>query len=634
MKVAVYLRLARREARGSRGRIAFFVACLAVGVAAVVAVAGLAASLDAGIRAQARPLLAADLAVHGRRPPPPELDALLARLPVAGRADLRELVTMVAAPPQGGVPGRSLLVELKAVGPGYPFYGAVKTDPDRPLAELLAPGSALAAPELLARLGLAVGDRLRVGGAELTIAGTVAAEPDRIGLGLAVGPRLLISLATLERTDLIQKGSNVEYRTLVKLATGDDGAPLAAAAESLRAGLPTGYRVESWREAQPSLRRGVDRVDRFLGLVALLSLLVGGIGVAQTVRAWLAGRMDSIAVLECLGMRPREVLALYLGQTALLGLAGSLVGLAAGVGVQLAVPSLFPDLVPAALLHPWQPLALLRGLALGLGVALLFSVAPLAGVLRVPPLRVLRRDAEPPPPHRWALAVTLAALLAGVLAMATFQARSALLGAQFTGGLAAAAAVLTGAALAVVWGVGKLPRDLGGRGRPWLRHGVAALARPGAATVGAIVALGLGVLVVVGMSLVEGRLSGELTAEVPPDAPTAFLVDVQPDEWPGVAALLRDAGGARRRVGAGGDGAAFAPSTARASSSSPPSASPPGGRTAPAKMGAQGASGAGRGAAPGAGRSPASSASATCGPCPQATRSSPAPSGTAPASPR
>ena len=302
MNAGLYLRLARREARGSRGRIAFFVACLAVGVAAVVAVAGLAASLDAGIRAQARPLLAADLAVHGRRPPPEELDALLAGMPVAGRAEVRELVTVVAAPPRDGAPGASLLVELKAVGPGYPFYGTLETDPDLPLDRLLAGRSALAAPELLARLGLAVGDRLRVGGEEVTVAGTVTAKPDRIGIGLAAGPRLLVSLDTLERTALIQKGSRVEYRTLIKLAGGGaargpggagprsdaggaDADRLAAWAERLREALPPGYRVETWREAQPALRRGVARVDRYLGLVALLSLLVGGIGVAQTVRA-------------------------------------------------------------------------------------------------------------------------------------------------------------------------------------------------------------------------------------------------------------------------------------------------------------------------------------------------------------
>lgn len=554
MNAGLYLRLARREARGSRGRIAFFLACLAVGVAAVVAVAGLSASLDAGIRAQARPLLAADLAVTSRRPPPPELDALLAALPAAGRAEVRELVTVVAAPAAAGdagaeyVPGPSVLVELKAVGPGYPFYGTLRTDPDRPLADLLDAGSALAAPELLARLGLAVGDPLRIGGEAFRIAGTVAAEPDRLGIGLAAGPRLFLSVEGLARTGLIQKGSRVEYRTLVRLAPGtaDDPAALAAAADRLRAALPAGVRVETWREAQPALRRGVARVDRFLGLVALLSLLVGGIGVAQTVRAWLAGRMDAIAVLKCLGMRPREVLALYLGQTALLGLAGSLVGLAAGVAVQLAIPSLFPDLVPATLLDPWQaaaPAALARGLALGVGVAVLFSVAPLAGILRVPPVRVLRRDAEPPPAHRVATAATAGAVVAGVLAMAVFQARSLTLGAQFTGGLAAAAAALTAGALAVTWAVGRLPRSSGaGRAGLWLRHGLAALARPGAATVGAIVALGLGVLVVVGMSLVERQLSGELSAEVPADAPTAFLVDVQPDQWPGVEALLREEG--------------------------------------------------------------------------------------------
>jgi putative ABC transport system permease protein len=242
-------------------------------------------------------------------------------------------------------------------------------------------------------------------------------------------------------------------------------------------------------------------------------------------------------------MRPREIFPLYLGQTALLGLAGSLVGIAAGVAVQLVLPSLFPDLIPAQLIRPWQPTALLRGLALGVGVAVLFSLPPLSAVLRVPPARVLRREAEPLPGHRWVTAATLVVLALGVWIMASIQARSWDLGARFTGGVAGATLALSLGALLITRVVRRLPRE--SLRRPWLRHGVAALARPGSTTFSAIVALGLGVLVVLGMSLVQRRLTEELSAELPKEAPSAFLVDIQPAQWPGVEKLLRENGATR-----------------------------------------------------------------------------------------
>ena len=545
MSLGFYFRTLARESRGSRGRLVFFIACLAVGVAAVVAVAGLSASLRDGIRREARQLLAADLAVRGDQPIPPQALNAIAALSDAQRTDVKETVTVAAALARGGQPGASQLVELKVVNGVYPFYGRLDLRPQRPLHELLTPGTTVVASELLSRLGLKVGDSLLIGGQPFRVAGTVLAEPDRVGISLTLGPRAFLSGGGFARTHLEDQGSRVGYRTLVRLPDRTSGPELDAAAERLRRALPPGdfFRVETYRQAQPALRQNISRVERFLGLVALLSLFVGGIGVAQSVRAWLAGRLDAIAILKCLGMRPREIFPLYLGQTLLLGLAGSLLGILAGMAVQLVLPRLFPDLIPGALIRPWQPAALLRGLGLGVGVAMLFSLPPLSAVLRVPPARVLRRDAEPLPRHRWVTGATVLALALGVWGMAAVQSGSALLGAQFTGGVALVTAALATAAFLVSWGVRKLPRDFAVR--PWLRHGLAALARPGAAAGGAIVALGLGVLVVLGMSLVERRVTAQLEKELPANAPSAFLIDIQPNQWQGVERLLRQQGGTR-----------------------------------------------------------------------------------------
>ncbi|HSL18412.1 MAG TPA: FtsX-like permease family protein [Methylomirabilota bacterium] len=540
MGVSSWLAISLRELRGSAGRIAFFAACLAVGVAAVVAVAGLSTALDSAIRAQARQLLAADLAVESRRPIPQAVLDAVAALPRARWAEVRELPSVVSVPAADG-PGGSLLAELKAVGEGYPFYGSVEVEPARPLGELLADDRVLVGPELLTRLDLAVGGGLVIGGERFTIAGVVISEPDRVGMSFTLGPRILLSPGGLDRTGLVAVGSRVEHRLLLGLPGDPEPERVAAAAELVRAAIaePEFVELQTAAEAQPALRRGLDRVERFLGLVALLSLLIGGIGVAQAVRAWLAGRLDAIAALRALGVRPREVFGLYLGQTVVLALLGSVVGAVAGALVARAAPALVAGLLPVEVAVGWQPAAMARGVALGLGVALLFALRPLVDAMRVPPIRVLRRDAEPLPVSRAAAAALALALVAGIGATAAVQSGSLLRGAQFAGGLVAVAAVLAGSAWLVVWLVGRAPRE---HGPLTLRHGLAALARPGAGTIGAVVALGLGVVTVLGMFLVQERLSAQLDAELPLDAPTVFLVDIQPDQWPGVEAALRDAG--------------------------------------------------------------------------------------------
>ncbi|HTQ78835.1 MAG TPA: FtsX-like permease family protein [Thermoanaerobaculia bacterium] len=548
MTAGFYFRTMLRESRGSGGRLAFFVVCLAVGVAAVVAVAGLSASLDDGLRSEARQLLAADLRIEGSRPLPSSLDLAQVGLKGARRTEVVEMVTVAVSPPTGHRI-TSQLVELKVLDGTYPFYGKLDLRPARPLTELLDPESAVVAPELLSRLGLRVGDQLGIGGQSFRIAGEVLSEPDRMSISLTLGPRVFLSAQGLARTTLVGRGSRIDHKTLIQLPAGIKASELAAAVERIRKALPNPsyYRIETYKEGQPALRENFRRVGRFLGLVALLSLFVGGIGVAQSVRAWLASRLDAVAVFKCLGIRPREILTLYLGQTFLLGLVGSLVGMALGVLLQLVLPHLFSDLIPAELIRPFQPGALLRGLGLGIGVALLFSLPPLAGVLRVPAARVLRRDAEPLPLHRAVSLGTTLALVGGIFGMATLQSASLLHGAQFTAGVLLVTAALAGAAWGVTRLVARLPRNFSrlSWARLPLRQGLAALGRPGAGTVGAIVALGLGVLTVLAMSLVERRLATEMSTELPAGAPSAFLVDIQPDQWQGVEQLLHQAGATR-----------------------------------------------------------------------------------------
>lgn len=530
----------RRESRGGRARLAFFALCLAVGVAAVVAVAGFSTSLRMGLRTEAKRLLAADLKVEGRRQIPEPVFERLAAEPDAAVTRVAELITVVVAPASG----RSQVVELKAVTGKFPFYGELLLEPARPLAELVAGGGAVAAPELLDRLGLAVGDPLSVGGRTFELRAVVRSEPDRLGTAFALGPRLFVAGEDLAATGLAEQGSRVEWRALVRLPEGSGDARVETLAAALRAALPDPayYRVETSVQGQPELRRGLDRTERFLGVVALLSLLVGGIGVAQTVRTWMAARLDSIAVWKALGGTPRELALLYLGQTVLLALAGSALGVAAGLAIERSLPALLAGLLPdlPASAPRWGAAG--RGLALGVGVALVFALGPLVAALRVPAARVLRRDVEPLPLGRALAALLGLATFAGVAAFATLQAKSAAHGALFAAGLALTALALALGARLLVALARRAPR----LALPLpLRHGLAALGRPGSASVAAIVALGLGTLVVVGMRTIEQGLSDRLRADLPTDAPTTFLIDIQPSQWPGVRAEIERAGATR-----------------------------------------------------------------------------------------
>ncbi len=539
--VQLLARQARREARGGAGRLLFFAACLALGVAAVVAVAGLSDSIENTLRAEGRRLLAADVAVRQQRPFPPGVLEAAARIPGARSMLVRETVSMVsAAPAPGGGNAPSAVCELKIVGRGYPFYGSLALEPAGSLDALLTDATVVVGPELAARLHAGPGDSVSLGGQPFRIAGIVRAEGSRMTRAFALGPRVFMTDGGFVRAGLGGFGARVEQHVLVALPAGAGAAAIETAAGALRAAVreSDGAEVQTSTDPLPELRRALARVGRLLGLVALVALLVGAIGVSQTVGAWLAGRMDAIAVLKCLGVRPREIVLLYAGQTLALALLGSVLGAALGAAVLASLPAFVGPLLPRELVQVWQPLAFARGIALGTAVALLFSLPPLLGVRRVPAVRVIRRTAEPVVAGRGARLVVLVLIAAGVAAAAAVQAASWRDGALFTAGLAAAAALLAVGALVLVRAAARTR----GRAPFWLRHGLAALRRPGAGTIGAVVALGLGVLVVLAIDLVHRRVADALTGELPKGAPTAFFVDVQTDQWEPLRALLEHEG--------------------------------------------------------------------------------------------
>jgi putative ABC transport system permease protein len=536
MMLGVALRLAWRQARGGRRSLAAVFACVALGVGALVAVGTLGAGLEATLGREAKALLGGDLELRAARPLPPEAAAEVRRLADAGArvVGVRELVGMARSEARGG----SVLVELKAPDAGYPLYGRLTTVPPAPLASLLEGDGAVVQRELLDRLGVAPGDRIVLGDARLTIRGVVESEPDRTASLVSLGPRVFVSPDALARSGLVTFGSRVRHRVLVGLPPGvGAGETRAALARAL---VDPGVRVAAYDEAQPGLRRFFTQLTTYLGLVGLASLLVGGIGVAASVSAFVARQVPGIAALKALGAETSTLVAVYVIQTQAAALAAGLVGAALGVAVQPLLAAALAGLVPFALELQVQPAALARAVVMGLAITLLCTWAPLAAVRAVPPWLILRRDVEAAPrrPRAW---LPLVPVGLGVAALALWQAGTLKTGGIFLGASLAALLGLLLLARALVLVARRLPRI---RGLAW-RQGLAALRRPGGHAPRVVVALGVAVMLLVTVALLQSVLGRQIDHEQQRGAPSFFFLDVQPDQREPFAALVERVAGAR-----------------------------------------------------------------------------------------
>jgi putative ABC transport system permease protein len=534
MRLGVVLRLAWRQARGGSRHLAAVFACVALGVGALVAVGTLAAGLEAALAREAKALLGGDVELRAARPLPAEAAAVVEQLTTGARVvPVRELVGMARNPASGD----SVLVELKAPGPGYPLYGRLVTTPQAPLASMLDADGAVVQRELLHRLGLAVGARLVVGSATLTIRGVVDAEPDRVASLVTLGPRVFLSPAALDRTGLIGFGSRVRYRVLLGLPSGASAGETRAALA--RALVDPAVRVAAYDEAQPGLRRFFSQLTSYLGLVGLASLLVGGIGVAAAVSAFVARQMPTLAAFKALGAETRLLVASYVVQTQAVALLGGLVGAAFGVAIQPLLAATLIGVVPFALETAPHAGTLARGVGMGLVTTLLCTWAPLASVRAVPPWMILRRDVDPAPRARrdW---TTLAPVGLGLGALALWQAGSLRTGGVFVGASLAAMLALLGLARGLVLVARRLPR---GRGLAW-RQGLAALQRPGGHAPRVVVALGMAVMLLVAVALLESVLGHQIDHEQQRQAPSFFFLDVQPDQRELFAQLVERESGA------------------------------------------------------------------------------------------
>jgi putative ABC transport system permease protein len=526
--MSLAVRLARREMRSGLAGFRLFIACLALGVAAITGILSFSRAVEEGLRADAREILGGDVAISllYREATPEQIDFLKTQGQLVRWIDSRAM----ARPTKSD--GRPTLVQLKAVEPAYPLYGTVELQGGSSLADALAKRDgvwgAVVEEAALKRMNLAPGDRVRVGDVTVEVRGIIAREPDRgLNAFASLGPRLMIPFEAVTESGLIQPGSllNWEYRLRLPPGTSD-----VAAINALKGRFPdAGWRVRGLAEAGGGIRFWLDRLTQFIGLIGLASLLVGGVGVGNAISSFLAGRLRTIAIMKCLGAPERLVLSTYLIQLSALALLGVAIGLAIGAALPFLAQSLIAEVLPvrARVALYVEPLAIAG--AFGLLVSLMFTLMPLMRARRVP-AATLMRGAVVAVGGRlpWRDALLIGAVAMALAAFTIFTADSRSIAAWFVLGAVAAfiAFPLLARLLMLAAAHAGKPKLAG------LRLALANLHRPGAPTPIVMLSLGLGLTVLVATALIEGNLREQLTQRIPSDAPAFFFVDIQSTQMP------------------------------------------------------------------------------------------------------
>ncbi len=529
-------RIAWRETRSSMVKFTFVVLGVAAGVGALSGVRGFSQSFEGMLTREARTVMAADLTARQFVLPDADQTAQLDALAARGveRTLITETVSMASAPSQpadAAAEAAPVLVSIKAVDPSkYPYYGAVKLDPDMPLQQALMPDTVIAGEDLLIRLGVKVGQRIRVGGQDFRVAAAVISEPDRMSGSLNIGLRMMMSRETFERTGLMQIGSRAAQRYLFKL---DAGAPTVEEARAaIKSALPEST-VADFRQSHPIITAGLDRATVFLSLVSLIALIVGAIGVGMAMHAHLQQKMDHIAVMKSLGATSGEIMRIYTLQTLMLGLAGGVGGVLVGRGVEQVFPALINKLFQIDAPVTWHIEAAAQGIAAGILTTLLFTVPPLLAIRKIRPALILRRD-MPEAKLPWArrlgeMKPALAAgamILAGIGVLAAWLAESPRVGGYFAGALSVSLLLLAVVATALLKGIRAFVKRTPWRIPALTRQGLANLYRQGNQAQAILVALGLGVMFTLTVYLVQNSLVKEIIATAPPEMPNVFLVGV------------------------------------------------------------------------------------------------------------
>ncbi|MEI9887877.1 MAG: FtsX-like permease family protein [Rhizomicrobium sp.] len=535
-RIALALRLARREMRTRLAGFRIFFACLVLGVAAIAGVESLSTAFLTGLAEQGRTLLGGDVVVHlvHREANADELAFLKKRGRVSQTVSMRAMAYAL----KNGAEAERNLVELKAVDGAYPFFGAVSLTPGLKLPQALRCEAgvcgAVAEQTLLDRLDLKPGGLMRIGAQVFRLNAVLNSEPDRISGGFSLGPHILVSTEAVARTGLVMLGSLIDYNYRVVLPA--QMTPQQFKAEATAAFPDAGWDIRDRSDAAPGIRRFVEQVTMFLTLVGLTALAVGGVGAGQAVSAFLDRKRSEIAIFKSLGADGGLIFLIFFFQVMAIALAAVVTGLALGALLPFAVEYAYGSDIPAPAHFALYAGPLLLAGAFGLLSAVACAVPPLARARLIAPASLFR-DLVAPADARGALPYLIGAGIAAALVagLALFLAPSPLFAAEFLGGAAAGLVALRLIAEGFRWLLRRLPRPRA----PVLRLALANLTRPGAATTGVVTALGLGLTLLATVSLLDNTIAAQVKDRLPDTAPSFFFVDIQPDEAARFDAAIR-----------------------------------------------------------------------------------------------
>jgi len=532
-------RLAWRESRSTRRKLFLYMSTIAVGVAALVSIDSFARNVTRSVREQSRSLLGGDVQFSSRRPFARETEQLLDSLQRAGIPNVRS----TTFPSMAVIPrtGNARLAQIHGVSAGYPLYGEITTEPTGRYQTLQSGPNALVDPSLLIVLDAHVGDTLKVGYGKFVITGTLKDVPGTSGLSSAFAPRLYIPARYLPETRLLVFGSTAEYSALLKLPADQDPKGFAAPFRALLTRQDVNVRTVT--QTEESAARATENLANFIGIVGMVALLLGGIGVASGVRAFVARKIDTVAIFRCLGASGNQVLAMYVVQAAVMGLLGALLGAAGGVVIQFLLPYAFVGLLPVDVHVSIEPVAILTGVLIGGWIALVFALRPLLALRNVSPLQTLRRDADSEVLRmHWndlPRLVVNGALVLSVVAVAVARAQSVRQGLWIAAATGGVLLVLALVASALSWGARRSVRA----GWPYVvRQGLANVYRPANQTRAVMLSLGFGAFLVTTLYLVQNSIVRDLSLNASSSGANLLMFDVQADQAAPIDSIIRARG--------------------------------------------------------------------------------------------
>lgn len=531
--------LAWRESRTARRRLLLYMSSISLGVAALVAIDSFSSNIISSVKDQSRALMGGDLSFNSSKPIPAKVDSLFDSLARHGISFARVTTfpSMAVVPRTSG----TRFAQVRGVTANYPFYGTITTEPAGRWQMLRSGAYAIVDPSLLTTLDARVGDTLKLGFGTFIIAASVKDVPGAAGIAEMLGPRIFIPSRYIAETQLLVFGSTAERTVLAKLPPSVDPdkfvKPFKKRVEDQQ------VRVRTVTQTEMQTADAIENLSDFIGIVGLVALLLGGIGVASGVRAFVARKIDTVAVLRCLGASSGQVMAIYVAQAAAMGLAGAAVGVLLGVAVQFALPHVLTDFLPIDVHVSFVPSAALDGLAVGGWIALIFALRPLLALRNVSPLQTLRRDTDAEVLRmRWTDAPRILvnlALVLSVVAIALARARTVKQAVGMSVATALVILALVASASMLSWAARRGLR----KGWPYVvRQGVANLYRPGNQTRAVVLALGFGAFLVSTLYLVQNNILRRFTVAADESRGNVVFFDVQQDQGAGLDSIIRARG--------------------------------------------------------------------------------------------